>query len=183
MKRSDTLLWILGGAILLWIASRTSAGQQAIATGVDAVTGSNWLTRAAATAGSLWDDLFSTLSTVEQDNDIPTGLLTRVAYQESHFRPDIISGQTASPAGAVGLMQLIPRFYPGVDPLNTDQAIDAAAKSLVSYRNQFGSWPLALAAYNAGPGNVQKYNGIPPFPETQAYVSQIMADVPGAANV
>ena len=181
MKKSDALLWVLGGAILLWVASRTQSGQSAIASGVDAVTGSNWLSNAAKNAGQLWDDLYSTLTQAEIDNGIPAGLLTRVAYQDSRFRPDIISGQTRSGAGAAGLMQLVPKWYPGVNVLDTDQAIEAAATSLAGYYNQFGSWALALAAYNGGPGNVAKYGGIPPFTETQNYVAQILRDVPGAA--
>lgn len=108
---------------------------------------------------------------------IPTDLLARLAYQESHFRDDIIHGPTVSAAGAQGIMQLVPKWHPGVDPWNVAAAIDYAAQYLRSLYERFGSWPLALAAYNAGPGNVQKYGGIPPFPETQAYVTQITNDV------
>ena len=59
------------------------------------------------------------LNQTEVTYGIPTDLLARVAYQESHFRPDIISGSTRSPAGAVGIMQLIPKWFPGagVDPV------------------------------------------------------------------
>lgn len=120
------------------------------------------------------------LNTAERAVGIPTDLLARVAYQESHFRDDIVNGTNTSAAGAQGIMQLVPKWHPTVDPLNVPAAINYAAKYLKSLFVQFGSWPLALAAYNAGPGNVQKYNGIPPFKETQDYVSQILRDVPVA---
>lgn len=113
---------------------------------------------------------------------IPQDLLARLAYQESHFRDDIVSGRTISSAGALGLMQLVPRWHPGVNALNVSAAIDYAARYLLQLRQQFGDWRLALAAYNAGPGTVQKYGGIPPFPETQQYVSQILLDVPAARH-
>jgi len=121
------------------------------------------------------------LNATEDKYGIPRDLLFRLAYQESHFRSDIIDGSTASPAGAQGIMQIVPAYHPGVNPLDPAAAIDYAGNFLVSLYHQFGSWALALAAYNAGPGNVRKYNGIPPFAETQAYVSNILSDV-NAAN-
>lgn len=113
---------------------------------------------------------------------IPQDLLARLAYQESRFRDDIVSGGTVSSAGAQGLMQLVPKWHPSVNPLNVPAAIDYAARYLLQLHRQFGSWQTALAAYNAGPGNVQKYGGVPPFAETQNYVSQILSDVPNARN-
>jgi len=107
---------------------------------------------------------------------LPPLLLARLAWQESRFRPDIISGETVSAAGAQGIMQIVPRWHPGVDPLDPPDAIDYAAKYLKGLYNRFGSWSLALAAYNAGPGNVEKYGGVPPFAETRAYVRDITTD-------
>lgn len=120
------------------------------------------------------------LHAAEDAYGIPRDLLARMAYQESRFREDIINGILRSSAGATGLMQLIPRFYPGVDPLDPYQAIDAAAKSLAGYFRQFGTWKLALAAYNWGPGNLSKNLNAPgKWPkETLDYVSQITQDVP-----
>jgi soluble lytic murein transglycosylase-like protein len=118
------------------------------------------------------------LYAAEDKYGIPRDLLARLAYQESRFREDIISGATVSPAGALGIMQIVPRFHPNADPLNVPAAIDYAARFLSQLHKQFGTWKLALAAYNAGPGNVTKYgNTVPPFTETQNYVSQILADV------
>lgn len=124
------------------------------------------------------------LNQAEESYGIPTDLLARVAYQESSFRPEVIDGTTASPAGALGIMQLMPQFFPVVkgpvpfSPEETEQQIDEAARYLASLFESTHDWKLALAAYNAGLGNVRKYNGIPPFAETQNYVAQITADVP-----
>jgi LysM repeat protein len=108
---------------------------------------------------------------------IPTNILSALLKQESGFSEDVISGKRVSSAGAQGIAQFMPetakRF--GIDPLNVAQAIDAAAKYLKMNLDRFGSMELALAAYNAGEGNVQKYDGIPPFKETQNYVKSISA--------
>lgn len=129
------------------------------------------------------------LNGVENAMGIPTNLLARQAYQESRFREEIIRGTKTSTAGARGIMQLMPQYFPVVanatPPYTDDQVvaqINTAAQYLVTQYETFGSWQLALAAYNAGPGNVKKYGGVPPFGETQDYVAQITADVPEIAN-
>lgn len=122
------------------------------------------------------------LHAAEDRYGIPRDLLARLAYQESHFRDDIVTGAYSSGAGAEGLMQLVPTWHPNVDPFNVPAAIDYAAKFLVSLRNQLGSWKLALAGYNAGAATVKKYGGVPPFAETRNYVAQILADVPGVVS-
>ena len=108
----------------------------------------------------------------EQKYGLPTGLLSAVAKQESGYDPD-----AKSPVGARGLMQFMPATARemGIDPLNPAQAIDGAGRLLSSHLKTFGSLELALAAYNAGPGNVRKHGGIPPFAETQNYVKKITA--------
>lgn len=85
---------------------------------------------------------------------VPGALLSSVAFYESSYNPRAVSG-----VGAQGLMQLMPQYYPGIDPTDPVQAVPAAARSLRSYYDQFGSWRLALAAYNWGPGNVAKVGG------------------------
>jgi soluble lytic murein transglycosylase-like protein len=103
---------------------------------------------------------------------VPEDLLKAVAAAESSFQPGAVSG-----AGAEGLMQLMPSVASslGVNPFNPGQSITGAARLLSSYHDQFGSWPLALAAYNAGPGAVQEYSGIPPYAQTTTYVSSVLS--------
>ncbi|CAA9373557.1 transglycosylase SLT domain-containing protein [uncultured Nocardioides sp.] len=99
-------------------------------------------------------------------------LLSAVARQESGFDADAVSS-----AGAQGLMQLMPATAKGLgvtDSFNPTQAVDGAARLLKDLMTRFGSTELALAAYNAGPGAVLKYDGIPPYAETQNYVRSIM---------
>ena len=109
---------------------------------------------------------------------VPAQLLASVARAESGFDTSAVS-----PAGAVGLMQLMPATARGlgVDPRDPAQAVDGAARLLASHLERFGSVPLALAAYNAGPGAVQRYGGIPPYPETQQYVRRVMGYAGSAA--
>jgi cell wall-associated NlpC family hydrolase len=101
-------------------------------------------------------------------------LLAGVAKVESGYDPSAVSG-----AGARGLMQLMPSTAAGlgVDPLNPAEAIDGAARMLSGNLREFGSLDLALAAYNAGGGAVRKYGGVPPYPETQAYVPKVKAAI------
>jgi len=98
-------------------------------------------------------------------------LLAAVAQTESGFRSTAVS-----PAGARGLMQLMPATAKGlgVDAMDPTQAVDGAARLLARNLHTFGSTTLALAAYNAGPGAVQKYKGVPPYPETRAYVTKVL---------
>ncbi len=109
---------------------------------------------------------------------VDSGLLVAVARQESGFNAKAVSG-----AGAQGLMQLMPGTAAGLgvsNPFDPAQAIDGAARLLKSLQQEFGRTDLALAAYNAGPGAVHRYGGIPPYPETQNYVRSIMAMLQGS---
>lgn len=118
------------------------------------------------------------LQNAEKEYNLPNGLLVRVAYQESRFRPEIINGSLQSGAGAIGIMQIVPKWHPDVNPYDPFDSIDYAAKYLRRLHNQFGSWELALAAYNWGPGNVGKSPYFDEWPkETRDYVTQISSDV------
>lgn len=99
-------------------------------------------------------------------------LLKAVAWQESRGRMRAIS-----PRGALGVMQLMPSTANelGVDPHVMTDNIRGGAIYLRRQLDRFGTVPLALAAYNAGPGAVLRYGGIPPYRETRSYVARIMA--------
>lgn len=101
---------------------------------------------------------------------VPAALLAAVAKTESAFNASAVSS-----AGAQGLMQFMPATAQGmgVNPLDPASAVDGAARYLSSHLREFGSIDLALAAYNAGPGTVRKYNGVPPYAETQNYVTRV----------
>jgi hypothetical protein len=107
---------------------------------------------------------------------IPPDIFASLIQQESGWRPDVISS-----AGAIGPAQLMPGTAEelGVDPYDPAQNIEGGARYLAQQYERFGSWPLALAAYNAGPGAVTRYGGIPPFAETQAYVPAVLGRVGG----
>lgn len=97
---------------------------------------------------AIWD--------AENQNGLPQGLLVRLLYQESHYRPDIITGKTPSAAGALGIAQIVPKWHPGVNPLNPPEAIAYAGRFLAQLKRQLGTWDKAVAGYNTGAGNVQK---------------------------
>jgi soluble lytic murein transglycosylase-like protein len=101
---------------------------------------------------------------------IPEDLFLRLIQQESNWNPT-----AKSHADAYGLAQLIPSTarYLGVDIRDPYQNVDGGARYLKEQYRTFGSWRLALAAYNAGPGAVRKYSGVPPFKETRNYVKVI----------
>jgi hypothetical protein len=96
------------------------------------------------------------------------GVFERQIQQESGFNPNI-----RSPAGALGVAQIMPATARGwgVNPLNPSQALDAAARNMARYVQQFGSYEKALRAYNAGPGNVERSKS---FAETNNYVRTIL---------
>ncbi len=122
----------------------------------------------AALAGVPYADLFSRAGS---RYGVDASLLAAVASQESNF-----NSKAVSPVGAQGLMQFMPATAAGlgVNALDPGSAIDGAARYLSQLTKQFGSTDLALAAYNAGPGTVSRYGGIPPYPETQNYVRSVL---------
>jgi hypothetical protein len=126
-------------------------------------------TGGSALAGVPYADLFSRAAS---RYGVDPSVLAAMAKQESGFNASAVS-----PAGAQGLMQFMPATAKGlgVNALDPNSAIDGAARYLSSLTKQFGSTELGLAAYNAGPGTVSKYGGIPPYAETQNYVRKVLS--------
>lgn len=121
------------------------------------------------------------LSTAANAYALDPRLIEAVAWRESRFRPEARSGK-----GAIGVMQLMPGTARdlGVDPFDPAQNIRGGAMYLRRMLSEFGGdVRLALAAYNAGPAAVRKHGGVPPYAETQAYVTSILGRmaVTGAA--
>ena len=119
-----------------------------------------------------YEDIFDEAS---RTYGVSKSLLLAVAKQESNF-----DANSVSHAGAQGIMQLMPGTAKTLGVKNAFdpyENIMGGAKLLRDNIRAFGSIPLALAAYNAGPGAVKKYGGVPPYKETQDYVKKIMADL------
>lgn len=116
------------------------------------------------------DQIRELIISTAQRYQIPPSLALALVKQESGFNP-----RAVSKAGAIGLTQLMPATAAslGVDPWDPKQNIEGGLRYLSQQYQTFGSWPLALAAYNAGPGAVQRYGGVPPFQETQNYVKAL----------
>lgn len=102
---------------------------------------------------------------------VPEDLFLRLVQQESGWNPGAVSLK-----GATGLAQLMPETAEnlGVDIADPEDNLDGGARYLRMMYDKFGSWKLALAAYNAGPGAVEEHDGVPPFDETENYVKAIL---------
>jgi soluble lytic murein transglycosylase-like protein len=141
-------------------------GQQTSAISVSAASGT--------TAGGT-TDFESEINAAATSNGIDPALLKGLVQQESGFDPNARSG-----AGAVGLTQLMPGTAAALgvtDPTDPVQSLQAGARYLREQLDRFGGDErLALAAYNAGPGAVSKYGGVPPYAETQGYVNKVLAN-------
>jgi soluble lytic murein transglycosylase-like protein len=156
--------------------SSPSTSPTAFASSLQAATGAAAPT---ATAGTTATSGAATPFAAEIDaaaarNGVDPALLRGLIRQESNFNAD-----ARSPAGAMGLTQLMPATAAGLgvtNPSDAVQNIEGGAKYLKQQLDRFGGdVSKALAAYNAGPGAVQKYNGIPPYAETQNYVKNVTA--------
>jgi hypothetical protein len=115
-----------------------------------------------------------------RDFGVNEDIFLRLVQKESGWNPQAKSG-----AGAMGLVQLMPGTAQGLgvsNPYDPVQSLTGGARYLSQQLKRFGSYDKALAAYNAGPGNVERYGGIPPFKETQNYVKTILGglDAPAA---
>ncbi len=112
---------------------------------------------------------------LSQKHKIDEKLVMAVIQQESNFNPKAVSK-----AGAKGLMQLMPptaKELGVTNPFNPEQNLEGGVKYLSKMITKYrGNIVLGLAAYNAGAGNVDKYNGVPPYKETQKYIKNILAN-------
>ncbi len=115
------------------------------------------------------------ITQISQKHGVDDKLVKALIKQESGFNP-----RAKSKAGAMGLMQLMPATASSLgvkDPFNAVQNVEGGVKYLKSMLNKYnGNTILALAAYNAGPGAVDKYDGVPPYAETQNYVKNVLAN-------
>lgn len=112
-----------------------------------------------------------TARALARKHGVPEDLFLRLVEQESGWNPAAVS-----PKGATGLAQLMPETarHLGVDISDPAQNLEGGARYLKMMFDRFGSWRLALAAYNAGPGAVEAYGDVPPYAETTAYVAAIL---------
>jgi soluble lytic murein transglycosylase-like protein len=128
----------------------------------------------ASAAGAGANRFASLIDAAAARNGIDPALLTGLIRQESGFDPGAVSG-----AGAAGLTQLMPATAQALgvtDPRDPAQSIEGGARYLREQLDRFGGdVAKALAAYNAGPGAVERFGGVPPYPETQQYVSNILS--------
>lgn len=121
--------------------------------------------------GSYKGEYLDVAKAAARKHGVPEDLFLRLVQQESGWNPGAVSSK-----GATGLAQLMPGTAAklGVDATNPSQNLDGGARYLRQMYDKFGSWRLALAAYNAGPGAVEEHDGIPPYEETKNYVVAIL---------
>lgn len=120
--------------------------------------------------GSYRGEYYEMALAAARKHGIPEAIFLNLVQQESAWNPNAVSHK-----GAIGLAQLMPGTARGlrVDPTDPKENLDGGARYLAKQYRKFGTWRLALAAYNAGPKAVKKYKGVPPFKETKNYVRAI----------
>jgi len=121
-------------------------------------------------------DVLALIESAAAKHHVSAAFVKSIVAAESNFDSNAVS-----PKGAIGLMQLMPdtaRQF-GADPTEPAQNVDAGTRYLRILMNRYQKsrhWlKRVIAAYNAGPGNVDRYRGTPPFPETRAYVARVLA--------
>lgn len=130
--------------------------------------------KSALPAGSIQSKFDGVIDTISKQYRVPARVIHEIVRQESGGNPDAVS-----PAGAMGLMQLMPATAKSLgvtDPFDVVQNIDAGVRYLRKMLDKYnGNLAYALAAYNAGPGAVDRYGGVPPYKETIHYVRNILS--------
>ncbi len=121
--------------------------------------------------GSYRGEYLEVAKAAARKHGVPEDLFLRLVQQESGWNPGAVSVK-----GATGLAQLMPGTAEvlGVDIADPEANLEGGARYLRMMYDKFGSWKLALAAYNAGPGAVEEHDGVPPYAETEDYVKAIL---------
>jgi soluble lytic murein transglycosylase-like protein len=121
--------------------------------------------------GSYKGEYLEVAKAAARKHGVPEDLFLRLVQQESGWNPSAVSVK-----GATGLAQLMPGTADklGVDIDDPNENLEGGARYLRMMYDTFGTWELALAAYNAGPGAVEEHEGIPPYAETENYVKAIL---------
>jgi soluble lytic murein transglycosylase-like protein len=117
------------------------------------------------------DKLLESIESIAQAQGLDPNLVKAMVKAESDFKPKAVS-----PKGAMGLMQLMPETADSLgvkDPFDPEENVAGGVKFLKGLLKEFKDPEKAIAAYNAGPGAVKRYNGIPPYEETKQYVSKV----------
>ena len=139
------------------------------------INSANAVQNVSSVNGTAKAQIMGMISKISQKHGVDEKLVKALIKQESGF-----NAKATSKVGAMGLMQLMPATAKGLgvqDAYNPVQNVEGGVKYLKSMLNKYnGNIILALAAYNAGPGAVDKYSGVPPYPETQNYVKNILAN-------
>lgn len=149
-------LGVIASAIIYRLSQRVAQQSIALTDNSNDDSGESMVENISSTARRIWDAIPSNpfqslLSNTEQALGLPPTLLSRIAWIESRFNPNAYN-----PSGATGIMQIVPSAHPGVNAKDPNAAIPYAGSFLKQLYNQFGSWEKAIAAYNWGPGNLQK---------------------------
>lgn len=179
----DMTAWLLMSVVLMVFAGARPAAAQVMEIGDDGSVsqiGAGWRDGTKSAPAPARHRFRAEIEAAAQANGLSPEFLEAVALSESGLDPDAVS-----PAGAIGLMQLMPGTARelGVDPQNPAQNLMGGARYLRAQLDRFGgSIDLALAAYNAGSGQVVRHHGLPPFPETRAYVSRNLDRLARAAD-
>ncbi|EOQ95051.1 transglycosylase SLT domain protein [Leptospira wolbachii serovar Codice str. CDC] len=121
--------------------------------------------------GNKSKDILGTIESIAKSQGMDPNLVKAMVKAESNFKP-----QAVSPKGAMGLMQLMPETAESLgvtDPFDPEDNIGGGVKFLKGLMKEFKDPEKAIAAYNAGPGAVKRYKGIPPYEETQKYVNKV----------